>query len=638
MVVHAPEPKLMIGQPSTHGGPPSSDAALGDAFRNGTAHNDSGADDSEEDEPEWLDVAVQQLDAMIDAGDNASGASGASSAHTPSPVHMHATTGTDADKPTLDTVEIIVAADSTGSMSTPIKYGKKLIDALVSYLAGIVDSGQFSELEVVIHLIGLNDWKAGDMCTPPVKIFLNEEESIRQRRAVGYSFTLDTSDADTWRSNLEIVSAAVDAMADSTRTSGHHGGDAREEYGTGLHFVKTLVEQSQQRNQNQDRTVKYFMLAITDDMQHGMGPDCSSISSGDLWPSGVTTASVYGPGDRYAHEYSCPYAPDTHAHGFPIWKPHSFWTNLNGVLGLGVTVVWAAIGNSAEAHLRNAYSSWLGTLSTVFNYSSGVLLSWHKDDANKPVPATVVHLLNTLITSASISDELDEERKRELALSKTEALMTSAKKHSQRTNGPLQNVPTTIEDAAKALDQLVINTALKVAQQAVFVGRVPPSAANGAVYRSITAAAEAGDTGEADRAMAVAYRSLAAECTPPSKTHPVHASPPPAPPRTRSIGRSLSDVAPPPTKHACRSLVSDDDDDDAFCSVPTYRSMHCAPYHGACDDDGMEEPSYRSLGCNGDAIPCLLPETTFGEETEAPPSSVTRLMRLATNTTTGVVA
>jgi hypothetical protein len=571
----------MIGPPSTHGGTPSADAALGDAFRNRTARNDS-----EEDEPEWLDVAAQQLDAMIDAGDGDSGASGASRAHTPSPVHVHATAGTDADKPTIDTVEIIVAADSTGSMSTPIKYGKKLIDALVSYLAGIVDSGQFSELEVVVHLIGLNDWRAGGKCTPPVKIFLNEEESIKQRRAVGYSFTLDTADADAWRTNLEIVSAAVDAMADSTRTSGHHGGDAREEYGTGLHFVKTLVEQSQQRNQ--DKTVKYFMLAITDDMQHGMGPEGSSIASGDAWPSGVTTASVYGPGDRDAHEYSCPYAPDTHAHGFPIWKPHSFWTNLNGVLGLGVTVVWAAIGNSAEAHLRGMYGSWLGTLATVFNYSSGVLLSWHGDDANKPVPATVVHLLNTLITSASISDELDEERKRELALSMSEALMTSAKKHSQRTNGPLQNVPTTIDDAAKALDELVINTALKVAQQAVFVGRVPPPAANGAVYRSISAATEAGDTGEADRAMAAAYRSLAAECTPPSKTRP-----------------------------------------------PAYRSMHCGLYHdlGTCafdDDDGMEAPSYRSLGCNEDTTPCLLPGDAFGEETEAPPSSVARLMRLAT--------
>ena len=468
--------------------------------------------------------------------------------------------------PPVQAVELLFACDTTRSMKEPIRYGKKIIDALVAYLAGLVDAQQFEALEVVVHLVGMNDWKAGEHCTHPVKLFLNLDESLKEGRPVGYSFQIGNG---SWNDCLEEIKAAVEAMAESTRTSIEHGDDAREEYGTGLHFIQKIVEESQKRNAG--KNVKYFLLAITDDMQHGYGPEFSSYPS-DSWPEGVTTESVYGRNDVDAYKYGCPYAPDQHPLGFPAWKPHSFWTALNGVLDLGVTVVWAAIGNSAQPLLRSKYSSWLGTMATIFNYKSGVLLSWHVGDPNKNVPATVVHLLNTLITSASIEHELDEERKRELALAKTEALMTAAKEHSQRTNGPLKTIATSLAEAAAALDELVVDSDLAASLQDILVGRTNVLEDDcPVVYRSLEKAAEAGDAGSTDREMAVAYQWLLMQ------SH----------------------------RGAKRARVGDAD-------APVYRSFRFDP-----DDVGV--PSYRSLGAGLE-----------DEPSEAPPSSISRLVRLST--------
>ena len=457
---------------------------------------------------------------------------------------------------TIDIVEILLAADSTGSMAEPIKYGKKIIDAIVSYLAGIVDSGQFQTLEVVIHVIGMNDWKSAQTRTPPVKLFLNEKESIEQKRAVGYSFVLDPADSKAWLGHLEFVANAITKMAFGTHTSGHSGGDAREEYGTGLHFCKTIVEQSKERNNG--KVVKYFLLAITDDAQHGT----SNEPGGDHWCNGVTCDAVFGTAGKYAYEYACAYAPDTHELGFSAWQPHSAYQNIRALLALDVTIVWAAIGNSAEPFYANLYSSWLGTLAAIFNDSTGVLISWQKEDSNKNVPGTVVHLLNTLITSASISDELDAEKKRELAITKTESLMNAAKAHSVRTDGPLQHVSTTIEAAADDLSKLVIDSRLGFNQQQALLGRAPLETKDANVRRNVANALAAVDSGEADNAMVVAYRSLSGTTS--LAERPALELEPPKKYRMVGLGCAASDD------------VDADDVDADDVDAPAYRSLSCA--------------------------------------------------------------
>jgi hypothetical protein len=489
-------------------------------------------------------------------------------------------------------------------------------------------------LDVVIHLVGMNDW-VGVGETHPVRLFLNEEESKRKRHPVGYAFTLDPQQHEAFQKNLAIVSAAIVDMANAVGQDGCTGSDAREEYGTGMHLIKTIIERS--REENKDTTTKYFVLGITDDMQHGMGTTTAPVR-GDSWPNGVTEDAVFKRGGVEAHKYACPYAPDTHNGCFAVWKPHSFYTNLRAVLDLGAMVVWAAIGNSAEPNARSTYDNWLGTMAATFNFSTGVLLSWQNNDLNKPVPSTVVHLLNAFLTSAddAVSAEVDVVRKQELAASKAQSLMEAARAHSVRTNGPLQSMSTTIDAAAEALGNLAVNTILSREQQQVLLGRRPSDLCGQPAFRSLSAADASGDSGATDHHMATAHSLLSAQNTPPSKKHPSrHASPPGAPmadrrPKFRSLG-----AAPVPGgKAACgssrslgagasrggaahfRSLGSAYDDDADDAPPPRFRSM------GADDVDDSDAPAAVD-----EDVPTGVVEEAW---TEPPPSAARRLLSLAT--------
>ena len=687
MVVHATAPGTtsaakisgLLGPPSQHGGSADSDAALGDAFRSKTDPNDS-----EDDDPEWLRVAAENIEKELDSDDDARlpsplvpekvvHATQLPSAPVPAPMPSPvsaASLQSDSRKKSVDSVEIIIAADTTGSMQSPILYGKKIMEAVLSYLAGIVDSNHFQVLDVVIHLVGMNDWR-GVGETHPVRLFLNEEESKRKRHPVGYAFKLDPQQHEEFQSNLAIVSAAIVDMANAVGKGGSTGGDAREEYGTGMHLIKTIIERS--REENKDKTTKYFVLGITDDMQHGMGTTNVS-GRGDSWPNGVTEDDIFKRGGVEAHKYACPYAPDTHNGCFAVWKPHSFYTNLRAVLDLGAMVVWAAIGNSAEPNARSAYDNWLGTMAATFNFSTGVLLSWQNNDLNKPVPSTVVHLLNAFLTSAddTVSAEVDVVRKQELAASKAQSLMEAARAHSIRTNGPLQSMSTTIDAAAEALGNLAVNAILSREQQQVLLGRRTPSTCDQPTFRSLSASLSAagasGDSGATDHHMATAHHLLSKQNTPPSKKHPSrHASPPGAPMADRRpVIRPLGAAPVPSGKAACgsfrslkaavsagdaahfRSLGSEYDDDAP--PPPRFPSLGSA-YDGdappsprfpslgsAYDDDAPPPPRFRSLGAGGvddsDAPAAMDADVPTGvvekAMTEPPPSAAKRLLSLAT--------
>lgn len=443
----------------------------------------------------------------------------------------------------LERLVLFFAADTTASMASPIIYGVRLMEGCMDYLAGILDIDHIGRLQVVVYVVGMNDWMSGSgESSQPVKLFLNEQESINARKPIGFSFELDKTNAETWQSNMTIVNTAIKAMANSTRENKTNGGDLREEYATGVHFIKTIVEGD--KEDFPMANTKYFMLSITDDMQHGMGVGSWS---GDTWTGGVLDSDVYGDNDQFAYKYACPYAPDTHPRlGFSCWKPHSFWHSLNGLLGLRVTVVWCPIGKSADHGPGSAFESWVGTLSTVFEYSNGVAISWQGRDGNKPVPATVAHILNTLVTSASVSSALDAEKRSEAAAKKAEALMHSAQQHSQSTGGSLNQVPTTLDEAADLLNEVVVESGLTEMLQGVFIGTVKPdthsSQAVRAAFQNIQAAHDSGDDVTADNAIAVAYRSLSAECNPGSFAE---MSPPPPTPRLRGT-KHIRDCASPP--------------------------------------------------------------------------------------------
>jgi hypothetical protein len=516
---------------------------------------------------------------------------------------------------TIERLVLFFAADTTGSMEGPIRYGKKIMQACMDYLAGIAESDHIDELEIVVHVVGMNDWKSHDGFSHPVKLFINEDLSINAARPVGYSFVLDKKDKAAWAAHVETVRDAIERMARSTRDGNSTGGDLREEYAAGVYLINTIVEQD--KKDYPSAVTKYFLLSITDDMQHGCGPH----GHGDRWSSGVSDCDVYGHNNTNAYKYACPYAPDKHATlGFNIWKPHSFWHSLNALLANGVTTVWCPIGASASYRRGSDFESWVGTLSTIFEHSNGVAISWQQGDANKPVPSTVAHLLNTLITSASISETLSEEKRKEQAISKSESLMTSAKKYSQETKGSLSQTPTNIEDAAEELDRVVVECELTDGLQNIFLGRENPDMATATpavrvAYRSLQEARMKGDCAQADREISVAYRSLSSECAPaPASTFAAY---PGAPPTVRS------------------PLVPIDDSLPAESGVAKYRAL-IAPYYDGEDDDGP--PCYRSLSSlppgepvyRGLAAAPRPPPPASPIKAKDPTASKRRLLRLST--------
>lgn len=365
---------------------------------------------------------------------------------------------------------IFLACDTTNSMGKYIDKSKMVMRACIDYLDGVANSKQFGEIEVAVFVVGFNDWKGRTAYefTAPVGLFLNEYNSTKARRAVPFRFKLDPSCPAETASNLQTIIDAIAAMAEATEI-GYRGGDAREEYGTGMHFIETTIRQVQAEYGGP--TTKFFTLVVTDDAQHGVGP--THHRGADTWPKGVDVESLYGASGELAFHYACDYAPDVHPQlGFSCWKPHNLWESLNAVLDLGATVVWVAVGRSATSD--DAYQSWIGTLSTIFEYKSGILFRWDTDVGvcNKSISESTVHILNSLITKASIRVDLEDAKRREIAATRSNAIMASVKTHAQRSNGMLAQVSTSIEEAALTLDKLAVHSDLDESTQQTFVGHV----------------------------------------------------------------------------------------------------------------------------------------------------------------------
>ena len=366
-------------------------------------------------------------------------------------------------------VNIFLACDTTTSMGKYIEKSKMVMRACIDYLDGIANSNQFGEIEVAVFVVGFNDWKGRTAYefTAPVVLFLNEYKSTNGRRAVPFRFKLDPSCPAETALNLQTVIDAIAAMAEATEVAS--GGDAREEYGTGMHFIETTIRQMQVEYGGS--TTKFFVLVVTDDAQHGVGPTYHR--GADTWPKGVDVDSLYGASGELAFHYACDYAPDVHPQlGFSCWKPHNLWESLNGVLDLGATVVWVAVGRSATSD--EAYQSWIGTLATIFEHKSGILFRWGTDAGvcDKSISESTVHILNSLITKASIRVDLEDAKRRAIAATRSKAIMASVKTHAQRSNGMLAQVATSIEEAALTLDKLAVHSDLDESTQQTFVGHV----------------------------------------------------------------------------------------------------------------------------------------------------------------------
>lgn len=480
-------------------------------------------------------------------------------------------------------LELYICCDSTGSMAAHTARMTSVVTAVCEYLKGLVHSADFaSKVHLTTYIVGLNDWRTGINATPPAKIFLCEKESTDAGYAVGYTFTLDKDDLAAADKGLKVITDAIEKMVHSIRTSGHSGGDLREEYGVGLNLVKTTVERS--KSLDPENKVQRFLIGVTDDMQHGMGNKTATShrSSGDDFADGVERKNVFGVEDVNAHLYKCAYAPDT-VLGFKAWTPHSFFHSLNALLDMGMTVTWCAVGTSADPAQYATFEGWLGTLATIFEAKRGVLLSWCDADTQKPVPSTVVHLLNTLITSGDVDGELSVEKK-------SERLMMAAKDYSSKHGGVLQDVGTTVDYAATLLDQLGFESRLPEDEQKTFCDQS---------FKDLSGP----DNVKLDSSVGTHYRSLSAK----------YAPSPPSPTGIEGgtlLCKRLSEVAPP---------CGECDDDDAETGA-RYRSLGASSMNAA--------PVYRSLGGGGVSAPTPPPPVVVLAPT--PKRSRQRLLRLST--------
>ena len=438
----------------------------------------------------------------------------------------------------VDVLQFICALDDTGSMGTPIKYAREIFYACLQYLGGLVHSGVFTTLKVEVHLVGLNDWNGGSW-THPCKLYLNEAESIRAKRPVGFTFDLNPDDAASWEAGVAKVRDAITKMSEQVGTGGRSGGDAREEYATGINLVKEIVKRA--ATDYPGRNVKTFVLVCTDDAQHGMGHHGHS----DGFPNGVSESDVYGADGERAYKFACLYAPDMHPTlGIPVWKPHPLVLNLRELLDIGATVVWTAVG--AAATNVYAYTDWLGTMAAVLSSGNGILLSYAKPDANNTVPQTIVHLLNTLITSASISEELEPLRRDTLAAERAEKLMTAAVAATAGmpggggANNVLQGTPTSLEAAEVRLARLVLDVELQESQ-----------------HNALMHSAET----RSDSETVAHYRSLGAKLSNAGPEPPVF-----------GVGDEIASYGPSPPRYRSLGSAMYDDDDEDFVK-PVYRSL-----------------------------------------------------------------
>jgi len=279
-------------------------------------------------------------------------------------------------------------------------------------------------------------------------------------------------------------------------------------------------------------------------------------------------------------------------------------------------VVWCAIGNTGRNPPLPSYAHWHGTLSSLFNVKSGVLISW-TGDGNKNVPETIAHLLNTLVTASSVEllGELDIEKEKETVTLRSKELMQAAKQHSQRNGGTLQDIHVSIDDAATALATLVVDPNISIAMQAAFIqyatgqAATPPDDAEydseECVWRSLMSAAveSAGpivkDSPQSDVAVGLVYRSLMPET---------------------GIAPRRAAIAP----YAVTTHIPDDD-------APTYRHL------AAENNEDEDEPVYRSGACEMMCTsPCDVsdmdvscPNPAISQPKPSHAASVARLLRLA---------
>lgn len=364
-----------------------------------------------------------------------------------------------------------------------------------------------------------------------------------------------------------------------------------QEYGVGLNLIKTAVEA------DPESTTKRFVIAVTDDCQHGMGDPASHSKHVDSFKNGVSELSVFGVDHVNAHKYACSYSPDT-VLGFKAWKPHSVFFSLNALLDMNVTVVWCAVGSSANPHMARVFDGWIGTLSTIFEAKRGVLISWSEDELQKPVPATVVHLLNTLMTSGDVDAELSVEKQ-------LEKRMLAAKSYSEAHDGVNKNIGTTVDDAANLLDQLVVESRLPEDEQKTFCDKS---------FEMLSGS----DSVKLDVDVGAIYRSLSAKCAPPAPI----AVPGDITETVSRLCKRVAEAAPP-----CGEC---DDEEDK----PRFRSIGMAMYDGEDKDvtvcyrslaasTSMSEPVYRSL--NGASEPPMF----VTQERAKPKHSKSRLLRLS---------
>ena len=318
------------------------------------------------------------------------------------------------DKVGLENLVLLLAFDTTASMSKPINtYGKLAALAVISILKSSVRE-HFGKVHVEVHIVGLNDWNSDYHGTKsqPCRLFANRAVASESAgKPVGLEFDIDADDEKQTDQHVGVLQEAIEEVAQYAKHGKECGGDLAEEYGVGIDLLTHIVADAKSRYPQ--NTTRYFAKILTDAATHGIAHPKE-----DMFKKGVTEEAVYGGLNcPWAHSYSCAYAPYK-VHGFRCWKPVSLLDALNKLLDQKVMVAWVAIGDSASQERYQHYKNWLGTLAAILEgHDNGFLIRWDSERAcaesrkresegtsdvySIGVPGVIRHIFTSVLTSAS---------------------------------------------------------------------------------------------------------------------------------------------------------------------------------------------------------------------------------------------
>ena len=317
--------------------------AIGTADKNDMKHREPIDEDDDDDEVSAPAGPLPAVEELPDASSSVEGV-GHGTDESESPFKME----------TLDHATIAFLSDATGSLSQHVESMKNVANTLVDVISGIKATTNNPNLKTDFTIAAMRDWcdvrKQTYMDKQTMKevtkyecnlvqLYINEEESKREGRVVPMTCVGEPHEK-------AALTDAITRMA-NRGTGCFGGGDAQEEYSTGIHLMRqTMAEQRKKFG-----THPQIVVIVADDVHHSFSED--QAFSADNYPQGTSHMPnedpKKNPNSMPAEAYDCPYAPGGR------WKGGELLRELGDLLDEGVLVVWCAVGSAAtgcETFLR----------------------------------------------------------------------------------------------------------------------------------------------------------------------------------------------------------------------------------------------------------------------------------------------